>query len=159
MDRTCIVVADSRRARFFSIEASDSARHPLRLVEGSMLVNADLEVARRNGSGGAGAELPGNRQAGTVHPTGAQHERRRLEVERRFGREIARHAGEITGAWTSGAVILVAAPRLLGLMRETVRAAIPLRVELKELAKDYTMLSSEEIRDRLVPGTPGEARG
>lgn len=150
LNTTCIVVADAKRARFFSIEASDAPRYPLKLVEGSVLLNPDVEGARRNGAGRVKTERVSNRQAGPVHPVGAQRERHRLELERRFGREIASQAERITGAWTSGAVVLIAAPRLLGLMREGLRNALHSGIELKELAKDYSGLSAAELRDRLA---------
>lgn len=150
MNATCIVVADARRARFFSIEASDTPRHPLKLVEASVLVNPDVEGARRNGAGRVKTERLSNRQAGPAHPIAAQRERHRLELERRFGREIASHAEKITGAWASGVVVLIATPRLLGLMREGLRATLHSGIELKELAKDYTGLSAAELRDRLA---------
>jgi protein required for attachment to host cells len=150
VNTTCIVVADAKRARFFSIEASDTARHPQKLVEGSVLVNPGVEGVCGNGAGPVKTERFSNRQAGPVHPIGAQRERHRLELERRFGREIASQARKITGAWASGAVVLIAAPRLLGLMREGLRDALHSGIELKELAKDYTSLSAAELRDRLA---------
>jgi protein required for attachment to host cells len=150
VDKTCIVVADSKHARFFLAGASDTPRRPLKLVEGAALFNPDIEAVRRNGAGRVKTERVSNRQAGPVHPIGAHRERHRLELERRFGREIASQAARITGAWTSGAVLLIAAPRLLGLVRETLRDALHPGIELKELAKDYTALSETELGDHLA---------
>lgn len=150
MNRTCIVVADAKRARFFSVEAGDSPRQQLKLVEGSALVNPDVEAVRRNGAGRVKTEQVSNRQAGPVHPIGAHRERHRLELERRFGREIAIRLADMTRGWKSGTVMLVAGPRLLGLMREGLRRSLKPAIKLKELAKDYTALSVDEIRDRLA---------
>ena len=150
MNSTCIVVADAKRARFFSVEAGDPPRQQPKLVEGSVLVNLDVEGVRRNGAGHVKTEQVSNRQAGPVHPIVAHRERHGLELEGRFGREIASHAEKITGTWASGTVILIGAPRLLGLMRETLRAALRPGLELKELAKDYTELSAAELRDHLA---------
>ena len=46
--------------------------------------------------------------------------------------------------------MLVAEPRLLGLVREPLRKALHQGIELKELAKDYAQLTSSELRDHLV---------
>jgi protein required for attachment to host cells len=84
-----------------------------------------------------------------VHPIGAQRERHRLELERRFGREIARQVGELTAAWKEGTVVLIAEPRLLGLTRGCMRATLGAALTLKELAKNYTQLTAAELRDQL----------
>ena len=160
MNRTCIVVADAKQARFFSVDASDVPRRPLNLAEGTVLFNPDVEAVRSDGAARVKTERISNRQAGPVHPIDARRERHRLELVRRFGREIASQAGKITGGWSSGTVILIAAPRLLGLMRDTVRDALHQGIQLKELAKDYTHLSAREIHEhlaegRLIPLQPG----
>ena len=78
-----------------------------------------------------------------------ERERHRIELERRFGHEITRQAGVITKGWKEGTVVLVAGPRLLGLMRDPMRKALLRGVELKELAKDYTHLAPAELYDHL----------
>lgn len=149
MNRTFIIVADARRARFFSVEPGDSPRHRMALVERMVLSSPDPSDLGATVTGRPRTETNTNRQAGPVHPIGAQRQRHRLEHERRFGREIARHAGELTLAWKEGSVILIAEPHLLGLLRRGLRDAMPPGVELKELAKDYGHLTAPELRDRL----------
>ena len=90
-----------------------------------------------------------NRQGGPKHPIGAQRERHRLDLERRFVREIARKVGAITRDGSTRMVIFVAPPQFLGLVRGVLREELAPEVELKEVAKDYTGLPVEEIRDRL----------
>lgn len=153
MNRTCIVVADAGTARFFDVEPLDSPRDTLRLVERIALTNPDLRTLGESVSGRVHTETNTNRQAGPVHPMGAQRERHRTELNRRFGNEIAVQAGEMTKDWKNGTVMLIAAPQLLGLMRENMREALGPGIELKELAKDYVNLTPGEIRDHLALNT------
>ena len=149
MSRTCIIVVDSRRARVFDVQPVDAPRVKTALVEHAVLENPDLRELGTSVTGRPRTETNTNRQAGPVHPMGAQRERHRLALERRYAGDIARKAGEITKGWKSGTVVLVAEPRLLGLVRETLRKALGSGVELKELAKDYTGFTAAEIRDLL----------
>jgi protein required for attachment to host cells len=150
VNRTCIVVADAGTARFFGVESVDSPRDTIRLVERTALTNPDLKTLGESASGRVHTETNINRQAGPLHPMGAQRERHRMELNRRFGNEIAVQAGEMTKGWKNGTVVLVAAPQLLGLMRENMLDALGPGIELKELAKDYVNLTLGEIRDHLA---------
>lgn len=151
MNKTCIVVADAAVARFLSVEESDSPRARAMLVEQAALANVtDLKKLGRSVTGRTRTETNTNRGSGPVHPMGAQRERHRLELERRFGQEISRQAGEITRGWKQGTVVLVAEPRLLGLMRAHLRKALHGGIQLKELARDYTHLAPQELRDQLA---------
>ncbi len=150
MNRTCIVVADGRRARFFGVEPVEAPRVKMVLVEQAVLDNPDLRALGTSVTGRARTETNTDWEAGPVHPMGEQRERHRIELERRFGQEIARQAGEITKGWKTGTVVLVAEPRLLGLMRELLRRVLPRGIELKELAKDYAHLTPAELYDHLA---------
>lgn len=151
MNRTCIVVADGRIARFYGIEAADSPRESTTLVERAQIVDGvELRDLGRSMTGRVRTETNTNREAGPVHPIGAQRERHRIELERRFGQEVADKAGDLTRDWKEGVVVLVADPRLLGLMRGALRAALSKGVELKELAKDYTHLALPDLHDHLA---------
>lgn len=162
MNRTCIIVADAKIARFFGIEAVESPRVNMKLVERTVLANpnSDLKILGESMSGRVHTETNTNRQAGPMHPMVAQRERHRGEFDRRFVHEITRQTGEITGGWKQGTVVLVAGPRLLGLMRESLRNALHQGIELKELAKDYAQLTPSELQKhldlkRLVPARRG----
>src|SRR5689334_29294 len=138
MDKTCIVVADAGLARFYDVEETEAPRMKVKLVERTVLTNPDLGTLGRSVTGRPRTETNTNREAGPMHPIGEQRERHRIELNRRFAAEIVRRAGEITKDWKLGALILVADPRLLGLIREPMRKALHQDIELKELAKDYT---------------------
>lgn len=151
MSRTCIVAADAKRARFFSVEESAAPRDRVILVEQATLVNPDIEGARANGAGRVKTERVSNRQAGDVHPIEPRRQQHRMELERRFGREIARQAGDLTASWSDGTVMLIAEPRMLGIVRAYLREALPNAITLKELAKDYAQLTASELREQLGP--------
>ena len=51
MNTVCIVVADAKYARFFSIEPGARPHDRTKLVQRSMLSNPDVEGVRRGGAG------------------------------------------------------------------------------------------------------------
>jgi protein required for attachment to host cells len=160
MTETLIIVADAKRARFFAVERSDAPRNRVKLVERVTLVNPDVEGVRKGGAGRVKTERISNRQAGDVHPIDGRRQQHRLELERRFGREITQQAVTLSRAWKGGTIVLIAEPRLLGLMREDLRDALDPAVELKELARNYALLTPSELQEhldlkRLVPARRG----
>lgn len=149
MNNTCLIIADGAGARLFFVVPSESPRRKLRLAQQATLVNAEMKARGRNGAGRVKSERNTNRQAGPMHPIGAQRERHRLDHERRFGAEVVECAVDLTADWDRGVMVLIAEPRLLGLMREHLRDALKSEIKLEELAKDYTGLSTAEL-ERLV---------
>ncbi|OGA53634.1 MAG: hypothetical protein A3F74_02380 [Betaproteobacteria bacterium RIFCSPLOWO2_12_FULL_62_58] len=149
MTNWCVVVADGARARIFVLEPGGG-----RAGDPSLLEKADLANA---GYSARGADAPHmrterntNRQTGPMHAVGEKREQHRLEVERRFGVRIAERVAEVVKGWNEGSIVLVADPRLLGLMREMLREAVKSEITLKELAKDYTRLSATELHEHLA---------
>ena len=163
MINTCVVVADQGRARIFLLEESNAPRKPFRLIERGRLANADLRSRGRSTTGRVRTETNTNREAGPVHPMGAQRERHRIELERRFSVEVARKAAVLARNWSTGSVVLVADPRMLGFLRGAVRSALKPGIRVKELAKDYARLTASELLEHLalsgvVPARAGGAR-
>jgi len=150
MPELCIVVADAAGARLFVVEANGGPRRGTRLVEQAALAQPDLRTMGTSVTGRVRTETNTNREAGPVHPMGAQRERHRLEVERRFAASITETAAGLVEDWTKGTVVLVAEPRMLGLLRETVRGVLKHGIAVKELARNYPALSVAELHDRLV---------
>ena len=163
MDNVCVVVADGKGARLFLLQESDAPRAPVRLVARGTLSNADLRSRGRSVTERVRTETNTNREAGPMHPMGAQRERHRIELERRFSVEVARKAAALAKNWATGSVVIVADPRMLGFLRETVRATLKPRIQVKELAKDYAGLTISRLRDQLaedgiVPAHDGGAK-
>jgi protein required for attachment to host cells len=149
MNETFIIVADAKRARFFAVERSDAPRNRVKLVERVTLVNPDVEGVRRGGAGRVKTERVSNRQAGDVHPIEGRRQQHRIELERRFGREITQQASKLSRTWKGGTIVLIAEPRLLGLTRHYMRDALDPAVELKELARNYAQLTPSELQEHL----------
>lgn len=145
----CVIAADGGRARLFAV-VEDGAQPGLSLVERESLVNPEYRARGAESPGRTKTERITNRQAGDVHPIDARREQHRLELERRFAREIAQHAAALTQSWRGGSVVLVADPRMLGLLREPLRKALRQDIDLKELAKDYSHFTAAELRDHLA---------
>lgn len=163
MDNTCVVVAGSGRARIFLLEESTAPRAPIRLIERGTLANASLRIRGRSVTGRPRTETNTNREAGPMHPIGAQRERHRIELERRFSVEIACKAAVLAKKWSTGSVVLVADPRMLGFLRAAARGALKPGISVKELAKDYSHLTASKLRDHLAlsgvfPARRGGAR-
>lgn len=150
MPDLCIVVADAAGARLFIVEANGGPRRGTRLVEQAALARPDLRAMGTSVTGRVRTETNTNREAGPVHPMGAQRERHRLEVERRFAASITETAAGLVEDWAKGTVVLVAEPRMLGLLRESVRRVLKRGIVVKELARDYTGLTVAELHDRLL---------
>jgi len=148
MSAICVVVADGRRARFFEAQPLDAPCVKATLVERSVLEKPDLRDLGASVTGSTRAETNTGQQAGPVRPIGAHRARHRLELDRRYRREIARRVAEMTSGWKSGTVVLIAEPRVLGLIRASLRESLDAEIELKELARDYAAFSAAEIRDR-----------
>jgi len=149
MNDTFIIVADAKRARFFAIERSDAPRNRVKLVERVTLSNTDVEGVRKGGAARVKTGRLSNREAGDVHPIEGRRQQHRIELERRFGQEIIRQALKLSRPWKGGTIVLIAEPRLLGLMREHMRDALDPAVALKELAKNYAQLTPSELQKRL----------
>jgi protein required for attachment to host cells len=150
MDNICVVVADGRRARIFLLQPCAAPRAPYRLAERGSLSNMSLRSRGRSVTGRVRTETNTNRQAGPVHPMGAQRERHRIELERRFALAVARRAAALARNWVTGSVVLVAEPRMLGFLRGAVRSAVRPAIRVKELAKDYARLTASRLLDHLA---------
>lgn len=149
MSSLCVVVADGSMARLYTVKDSTAPRAPHVLVECDRIEHADLRELGVSTTGRPRTETNTNRQAGPVHPIGAQRERHRIELTRRYAAEVAGRAAAIVAKWPSGTLMLIAEPRLLAMMCETARQAVGPGVRIKELAKDFGRLSRPAIQRRL----------
>jgi protein required for attachment to host cells len=144
----CVVVADGARARVFRVDSSDDARP--RLVETDDLVNAEYQARGANVLPMVRSTRNTGRQSGPMHPYAQRRLRHRLELEKRFAQEVVAKVAGVTQAWNRGSVVLIAEPRMLGLLREAGRGALKHGVAVKELAKDFTQLTASELREHLA---------
>jgi protein required for attachment to host cells len=129
-----IVVADGSRAR---ILARKTPRGDLTLVE-----SLDNPVSRQK-TREILTDSPG--PEGTSDPLSLPGE---LE-EDRFARRLAQRLSDGAHRNLFKGLVLIAAPRFLGVLRSELPRPVSARV-LTELAKNFTALSIEEIRHGLV---------
>ncbi len=143
----CILVCNGNRARLFTFEAADSV-DPLsgpRLVEQRDLVNAeagtagkdtwtDLKSGRNTAAGG-----------GPAHGYDDHRDQHEEEFMRRFAVDVAAEAMRLTPAKKTTCLIIVAANRMLGLLRNALDLPAANHVEVKEVAKDLARFSAQDI--------------
>ena len=143
-----IVVADAGRIRLFAVRREESRR--------TYMLETLVDSGNPRFDGGPAPEGASrtrtntNRQAGPVHLIEARRDRHALELDRRFVSGAVESLHRATEGWREGSVLLVAAPHLLGLMREALQGRLSPALQFSELARDYAQLTPAEILDRLV---------
>lgn len=148
--RTCILVADRARARFFVLGTPPEHRpaDAARLLELETLVDPEGELT--------GKDLFSDSHSGTNHAgSGASYEyddhreRHRREVERRFAKRVALAAADFARNHGAEKLVLAAEPQMLGMLRPILPTALPKGVTLFELARDLSWHTPEHIQSTL----------
>lgn len=143
--KTCIVVADRARARFFVTEPPPEHRpdDPRRLVERFSVVDSDGQLP--------GKELFSNMRSGTTQSAGGRDEfddhrdAHRQELQRRFARRVGEAAVEFVDVEIPVRVVLAIEPQLLGVLRPEIAGRIPEDMSLVEVAADLSRQAPEQI--------------
>lgn len=148
-EQMLITVIDSANARFLTLVPANTPDAGLTLTE-----QAGLTLPAGTASG---AELWSSTKTGRNRgPQGQAHsyddhrQEHALEFERRFAHSIASHINQIIQAQHFQAVVLVAGPQILGLMRQALEPVLPQTVKLTEVAKDLCHLTPYEIQEYLA---------
>lgn len=150
MMNTIVVVANGSRARFFSVQPADSPSYESspRMVEHVGLVNPEQEAAgkdlwsdnksgRNRSSGGGGA-----------HGYDDHRNQHRAEYERRFVQSVAGEAANLARNQGASRLVITADNRMLGMLRGELQRSNGL--DLKEVPKDYSKLSVQELHEQLA---------
>jgi len=153
-----ILVADGSRARFFTLEgrAARTDEAGPGLVEHEDRVNPEHELQGRDKYSTTRTGVNLNPGKGPTHGYDDHRDQEVREHERRFAREVARHAVDFARQQKADYLLVVAERRMLGLLREGLDLPPHSGIELRELASDLTRLSSGDLhahlaRDGLVP--------
>lgn len=141
MDTTWIVVADSSRARIF-----DAGRYGRELNEVDDLYHPESRLHEgdlRQGESGSQQESAPLARSGTA-PTTPAHEKHAIGFARDVGRYLddARHRGRF------GKLVLVAAPSMLGALRDHIDASTAACVS-REVDKNLAQRPVEDIQTLL----------
>lgn len=159
----CVLVADGTRARFFALDSG--ARNPGEsgpdLVEYEDRVNPEHELQGHDKYSTTRTGVNLNPGKGPAHGYDDHRDQEEREHERRFAREIARHAIEFAQAEEAGHLVVAADKRMLGLLREALDVPPHARFELRELAKDLTRFPAVDVHRHLSDAglVPARHRG
>ena len=149
-----ILVADSSRARFFDANRKFSAPGEFEFSEFSEVndlvnswgraknqdINTDKpgRMADRTGRGGSGAQ----RSA-----VGGREEPKETEAKA-FAQRVADELEEKLNENAYDELVLVAAPKFLGMLRDAIGAQVKGAV-IEEISKDFTKMSAHDLQGRL----------
>jgi len=150
MSAYCVVVCNGNRARFFTLEpAGVPGESGPKLVECSDLVNAEAAATGKNNW----AETKSGRNTapggGGAHGYDDHREHHEEEFVRRFASDVTTEAGRLVQANKGKHLILVAANRMLGYLRNSLEMPAIAQVEVKEVAKDLIKFSAQDIHEHL----------
>jgi protein required for attachment to host cells len=147
-NRCVVVAADMVRARLFVLEPDANLQAGMHLRELENLVNTDY-TARGTDAPQVRTERNTSRQAGPVHPQGAERGRHRTELERRFGQDIADRVVVQIRTQKVHALVLVAEPQMLGFLRGPLYDTLERTVHVREWGRNYTNVSPDVLLQRL----------
>jgi protein required for attachment to host cells len=152
MSDYCVVVTDGARARFFTLEPVDfpDVESGPRLTEQGNLVNPEKDMPQRelfsNTKTGRN-RAPGG---GPAHGYDDHRDEHENEFERRFARKVAEETTRIAHSNRAHWIVLAAEPRMLGFLRIELKTVMRNGVEVRELGKDLSKLSSQQVHAHLA---------
>lgn len=145
MSDYCVVTVDSARARFFTLEP---ARQPgvesgPGLVEQRDLINAEAHLT--------GQELWSDTAAGGMAHTYDDHrDKHTEEFKRRFAKLVAEQAVQLAERNGVKNLVVVAEKHMLGLLRSEMHVSPKAGFEVRELAKDLSGFSPQDLQGHLA---------
>lgn len=150
MTSTGFIIIDNARARFLVLAPSpDDPDAPPRLAECDALTDSEANLGDQQ----IFANLKGGRNrapgAGPAHAYDDHRAQHRLEDHRRFARRVAESAKSFIAQQEVLKVVLVAEPRMLGVMRAELEPRLPPNVAIVEVAEDLGKRSVPAIRNAL----------
>jgi len=141
---TWVVVADASGARIFSYPFKSK---PWKLVQELKGAPAPGELPEK---GSVGKRSQNHQGALKGHAAGSS---RKEKQERGFAHELVQVLEQGMSSNEFGHLALVAAPKLLGELRERIGRGLNKRV-VAEVHKDYTHLTAREIKEQLFEELP-----
>ncbi len=152
MPECWVIVADGAQARVLALErnADRPPRAALRLVESARLSNPEHTVSGRRDA----RKIKSGRDTGrgSIAPHGYTDHRDAHDAEslRRFATRIAQQAATLVAGDKTAGIVLVAEPRMLGLLRTALEPVTKAGVTLRELARDYTWCTAPQLQRHLA---------
>lgn len=148
MTHWCILVADGSRARLLTA-TFPSAASSAQLEERELLLNPERNLSGREifSNVKSGRNRASARSA--AHGYDDHRLRHRDEVERRFARRVASAASRLVHSARADWFVVVAEPRLLGMLRAPLDRRLPSSTARSELAEDLSWHTLTRIRSLL----------
>lgn len=153
MNPVLVVVADGAKARFFSLEEKKGAGGELgsALCEEEALVNpAQMQQGQQMWSGPSSQAGHFQEGKGRAHSYDDRRQDHEVEFERRFAQAIAAQILSRTQTRTLDSLVLIAEPRILGILRQVLVPALPKTVKRSELDRNLCNLKPQELQEYLV---------
>jgi protein required for attachment to host cells len=140
-----ITVVDSAKARFLLLLPEELPSNSFVLTEYPGLV---LPAMNSSGTELWSSSKTGRNRgpAGQDHSYDEHRQEHLIEFERHFADSIANQMSQMLQEHHLRSVLLVAAPKILGVMRSSLESVLPQTVKLTELAKDLCHLTPCEIQ-------------
>lgn len=152
MNDCWIIVADGARARFLALErnADRPPRAALRLVESARLSNPEHTVSGRRATRKIKSGRDTGRGSAAPHGYTDHREPHEAETLRRFATRIAQQAATLVAGDKAAGIVLVAEPRMLGLLRTALEPVTKAGVALRELARDCIWCTAPQLQRHLA---------
>lgn len=164
MNKSLVVVIDSTKARFLTLELTDFTEYEsgAHLIEQEGLLNPERETQ--------GQELWSSTKtgrnrgsSGQAHSYDDHRENHVVEFERRFAQMTATQISSLAQMHQINQLILIAEPQILGLMREVLAHGMPTHFKINELAKNLCHLKPHALHEYLanqglLPAPPNPRR-
>jgi protein required for attachment to host cells len=146
-----VAAIDGSKARFLTLAAvSDPVFDPSpKLIEHEGLTLPEGELA--GGELWSSTKTGRNRGSqGQSHSYDDHRQQHLIEFERHFANSIASQMNQLIQDHQIQEVLLIAAPQILGIMREALASALPKTMKITDLNKDLCQLTPHEIHQYLA---------
>ncbi len=148
MKRACIAIVDASRARLYTYEEGGDPTHQLsevkdlvnpgrRLRVGEMVSNYEPGVSVSQGGATARSSTDDHREAHVD------------ELDSKFAREVVESIERLVNEDGYRHLIVVASPKMLGLMRQTDGVLHRPDLTIDEISRDLSKLTSPQLHDHL----------
>src|SRR3569833_788909 len=153
MNAYCVVTVDGIRARFFCLEKSEQTgigasqflvEQPVVLFFSVLvLLGCVLWSVACCGRRPAGGHMPG-------HGVDDHRDQHTDEMRRRFAKQIAEETLKLTERYKPHTLVLAAEKQMLGFLRNALNVPPKASFEVKEVPKDLSRLSPQELQRHLA---------
>lgn len=151
MNAYCVVTVDGIRARFFCLEKSEQpgvAAGPHLVEQPEALINTEGDMPDRELF--SDTKTGRNAAHGMAHSYDDHREQHADEIKRRFAKQVAEEALKLAARHKPRTLVLAAEKQMLGFLRNALNVPPKASFEVKEVPKDLSRLSPQELQSHLA---------